>query len=229
MRRIFVLLLLLLGLQLHAADKGVQHMVEKIHWLGHDGFRIAAKSVIYLDPFQIKDGQTADIILVTHAHHDHCSPADIGKIAGPRTVIVGPADSLVNLRGDTRAIAPGGRMKIGEVEIVAVPAYNINKPYHPKKNGWVGYLVTVDGVTVYHAGDTDHIPEMKNIRADIALLPVGGTYTMTADEAARAALDVHPAVAIPMHYGTIVGKPEDAERFRRLLQKKVNVVIKAKE
>jgi len=229
MRRILVLLLML-GLSLHGMTKEVQDMIDHIHWLGHDAFKIAASKVIYLDPYQLTAGQQpADIILITHKHHDHSSPEDLGKVQQAGSVVIGPADSLAKITGDTRAITVGETLKIGEVEITAVPAYNIGKAFHPKDAGWVGYLINIDGVTIYHAGDTDYIPEMKQFHPDIALLPVGGTYTMTAEEAARAAQDLRPQVAIPMHYGAIVGTPADAERFRRLLQDTVAVVIKTKE
>lgn len=229
MRRLLVLLLVL-GISLHSMAKEVQDMVEKIHWLGHDAFKITASKVIYLDPYQIHAGQQpADIILITHKHHDHSSPEDVGKVQQAATVVIAPADSLAHITGDTRTIMVGETLKVGEVEITAVPAYNIGKAFHPKDAGWVGYLITIDGVTIYHAGDTDYIPEMKQWHPDIALLPVGGTYTMTAEEAAQAAADLRPHVAIPMHYGTVVGKPADAERFRQLLQDTVPVVIKTKE
>ncbi|MHB0937474.1 MAG: MBL fold metallo-hydrolase [Armatimonadota bacterium] len=229
MRRVLALLLML-GLSLHGISKEVREMVDQIHWLGHDAFRIAASKVIYIDPYQLKAGQQpADIILITHKHHDHSSPDDVRAVQQAATVVIGPADSLEKIAGDTRAITVGETLKIGEVEITAVPAYNIGKAFHPKNAGWVGYLVKIDGVAIYHAGDTDHIPEMKQIHPDIALLPVGGKYTMTAEEAAQAAEDLRPQVAIPMHYGAIIGQPADAERFRQLLRDKVAVVIKTKE
>ncbi|MCX5757844.1 MAG: MBL fold metallo-hydrolase, partial [Candidatus Hydrogenedentes bacterium] len=128
-----------------------------------------------------------------------------------------------------KAIAAGERLTVEGIGIEAVPAYNTNKEFHPKKNGWIGYIVTMNDVRIYHAGDTDHIPEMKSIKADIALLPVSGTYVMTAEEAARAALDINPRIAIPMHYGTIVGQADDAVRFRDLLQGKIEAILKTKE
>lgn len=229
MRRILVVLLML-GLSLHGMTKEVRNMIDRIHWLGHAAFKIAASKVIYLDPYQLKAGQQpADIILITHKHYDHSSPEDIAKVRQAASVIIGPADSLEKITGDTRAIKVGETITVGDVEITAVPAYNTGKAFHPKDAGWVGYLIKIDGVTVYHAGDTDHIPEMKQFHPDIALLPVGGTYTMTAEEAARAAQDLRPQVAIPMHYGAIVGATTDAERFQRLMQGKVDVVIKTKE
>ncbi|HOV73715.1 MAG TPA: MBL fold metallo-hydrolase [Candidatus Hydrogenedentes bacterium] len=210
-------------------EKAMKSFAESdIHWLGHDGFMLAGEKTIYIDPYKIDGGATADIILITHDHFDHCSPEDIAKIQGPQTTVVAPRDCLGKIPGNKKAIKPGELLTLDTIVIEAVPAYNINKNFHPKANGWVGYVVTMKGFRIYHAGDTDHIPEMKTIKADIALLPVSGTYVMTAEEAVRAALDINPAIAIPMHYGAIVGQPDDAVRFRDLLKGKVDVVIKKK-
>lgn len=225
---VIVLMLLLVTLPLFGAVKEARKMVDKIDWLGHDAFRINGSKVIYLDPFRITGGKVADVILITHAHDDHCSPDDVRKVQGEQTIVIGTQDCLAKLSGHTRAIAPGETISLDGVTITAVPAYNTNKKYHPKQAGWVGYLITIDGVTIYHAGDTDRIPEMKGLKPDIALLPVSGTYVMTADEAACAALDLQPAIAIPMHYGTIVGSVNDAKRFNKVLQGKIAVVIKVK-
>ncbi|RCK78904.1 MAG: putative metal dependent hydrolase [Candidatus Ozemobacter sibiricus] len=196
-----------------------------VTWLGHDGFRLTGAKTIYIDPFQIAGGPVADIICVTHEHFDHCSPDDLKKIQGPHTVVVGPADALAKVSGRTQVVKPGDRLTVEGIPIEVVPAYNTDKKFHPKGNGWVGYIITLDGHRIYHAGDTDHIPEMKQIKADIALLPVSGTYVMTAEQAVAAALEIKPAVAIPMHFGAIVGQKSDAEKFRDALAGKVEVVI----
>lgn len=200
-------------------------MIEHIHWLGHDTFRIAGEKIIYTDPFKIRKEDTADIILITHDHYDHCSPEDVRKIQGPQTVIVAPDDCAKKLSGTIKTVKPGARITVEGIEIEAVPSYNTNKTFHPKENGWVGYIFTVSGKRIYLAGDTDHIPEMKTFRADIALLPVSGTYVMTADEAAEAALDINPGVAVPMHFGAIVGSDEDANKFADRLKGKIKVEI----
>ena len=204
-------------------------MTGNIHWLGHDTFRIEGEQLIYTDPFNIKKKDKADIILITHEHRDHCSPEDVKKIQGPDTIIVTPGDCAVKLTGNIKVVKPGDKIEIRGVKIEAVPAYNTNKQFHTKDRGWVGYVFNVKGQRIYIAGDTDHIPEMKNIRTDIAFLPVSGTYVMTADEAAQAALDIKPKVAIPMHYASIVGTKEDAQKFAEKLKGKIEVVILPEE
>lgn len=203
----------------------LMEMANKIHWLGHDGFRVDASRTIYFDPYAVSSGKTADIVLITHEHYDHCSPDDIRRVSGEGTIIVTEADSAKKLKGDVRVIGPGASISLDGVRIQAVPAYNIGKKFHPKENGWLGFIVEVDGVRIYHAGDTDFIPEMKRFETDIALLPVSGTYVMNAEEAVEAALAIRPKLAIPMHYGAIVGDRSDADRFRDALLGKMDVVV----
>ncbi len=204
----------------------IETFVENIHWLGHDAFRIEAGKNIYIDPYQIPGGPTADLILITHEHFDHCSPDDVAKIQGPQTVIITAKDSAKKLSGDIRVVAPGDTVVIDGIQVEAVPAYNLDKNFHPRSNGWLGFIVEVGGIRLYHAGDTDHIPEMKELHVDIALLPVSGTYVMTADEAVRAAEAIGPKLAIPMHYGSVVGSGSDAQTFKAALAGKIPVVIK---
>ena len=205
-------------------------MIDNIHWLGHDTFKISGEKVIFTDPFQIKESDTADIILITHEHYDHCSPEDIGKIQTKETVIVATADCASKLKGNVRIVKPGDTLTVEGVHIEAVPAYNMNKKFHTRHQGWVGYVITIGETRIYLAGDTDYIPEMKNLRdIDIALLPVSGTYVMTAEEAVKAALDIKPKIAIPMHYGAIVGDTSDAKRFANALKGKVEVRLLKQE
>ncbi|MFH1630463.1 MAG: MBL fold metallo-hydrolase [Pseudomonadota bacterium] len=203
----------------------IRSFADKITWLGHDGFRIDAGKTVYIDPYQIEGGPVADVILISHDHFDHCSPEDVQKIQGPDTVVVTEKDSAKKLTGDVRVVKPGDTVDLGDVKIEAVPSYNTDKDFHPKKNGWLGFVVETEGVKVYHAGDADFIPEMKNLEVDIALLPVSGTYVMTADQAVKAALAINPKLAIPMHYGAIVGDVQDALNFEKALEGKVDVLV----
>jgi L-ascorbate metabolism protein UlaG (beta-lactamase superfamily) len=206
-------------------------MIENIHWLGHDTFRIENDKTIYTDPYELKgELPKADLILITHDHFDHLSPKDVAKVAKEDTVIVTIAAAAQKLKGDVRVVKPGESLTVQGIPIETVPAYNVNKfrspgqPFHPKGSGHVGFIFTVGGQRIYHAGDTDVIPEMDDIQADIALLPVGGTYTMTADEAAQAANTIQPKLAIPMHHSAIVGSVKDAQRFRDLCSMEVIIL-----
>ncbi len=225
-------LLLFLGIilitsQLYAKEA---KMVENIHWLGHDTFKIIGEKVIFTDPFKLKKSDAADIILITHEHYDHCSPEDIEKLQTGNTVIVATPDCAGKLKGNVKTVKPGDTLNIGGIEIEAVPSYNTNKQFHTQDRNWVGYIFKVGGKRIYIAGDTDYIPEMKSFKnIDIALLPVSGTYVMTAEEAVKAALDIQPKVAVPMHFGSIVGDRDDAERFAEALKGKIDVVILEEE
>ena len=197
-------------------------MLENIHWLGHDSFRIDGGVTVYIDPWKLPAGQpAAGLILVTHDHFDHLSLPDIETIAGPDTVVVGPASVTAQVSGlATVTLAPGESAEVAGVEVLAVPAYNVDKfrapgqPYHPRESGGVGYVVALDGVRYYHAGDTDAVPEMAEVHCDVALLPVGGKFTMTWEEAAEACELIDTEAAVPMHYGEVIGDIRDAERFR---------------
>jgi L-ascorbate metabolism protein UlaG (beta-lactamase superfamily) len=196
--------------------------IVNIHWLGHASFRIdASEAVIYVDPWQLgEDPRPADLILITHDHRDHCSPEDVAKIQTDETVIVTVKDSASKLDGKVEIVKPGDELTLKGVEIKAVPAYNLTKfrspgvPFHPKAKKYVGFILNIDGQRIYHAGDTDVIPEMSAFATDIALLPVSGTYVMTADEALVAAGMIEPKAIIPMHIGRGIGSQGDAEDFK---------------
>jgi len=194
----------------------MSNLLKKIKWLGHAGFKIEGDKVIYIDPFQINDSEKADIILITHEHYDHCSPEDVENIQKDSTVIITIDSCLEKLSGNIKTVKPGDEISFENINIKAVPSYNIDKKFHPRSSDKVGFILTIDGESVYHAGDTDLIPEMKDFHADIALLPVSGTYVMTGEEAVRAAEMIKPKYVIPMHYGSIVGSKSDAEIFKKL-------------
>ena len=214
-----------------------------LKWLGNSGFLIKNSKVIYIDPYKIKENsEKADLILLTHSHYDHCSVADIEKIIQEGTKIIMPADcqskiTRFNIPIKMEIIEPGQEFSFGEIKISTFPAYNIDKHFHPKEEQWIGYLIKINGVLIYHAGDTDLIPEMQKLtgyghegQKFVALLPVGGRFTMTAEEAAEAAKIIKPSLAIPMHYGSIVGGEEDAQEFVELCKENgVNAEILEKE
>jgi L-ascorbate metabolism protein UlaG (beta-lactamase superfamily) len=213
------------------------HKGIKITWLGHDGFRIQNGETIYIDPFQIAASPPkADVVLISHEHFDHLNLDDLKKVVAPNTVLIAHHQSkgeLLKLKSkEVKIVKPGDKVKVGKLEVQAVPAYNLNKfrepgkVFHPKEDGKLGFVLTINGVRIYHAGDTDHIPEMKGMRPDIALIPVSGTYVMTAKEAAEAVAAIAPKVAIPMHFGAIVGERNDAETFKKLVTCQVEILEK---
>ena len=204
---------------------------QDIEWLGHAGFRLRVSGkTIYIDPYRAPRGRQADVILITHDHFDHFSLEDIEQLSGEGTRIIGPATVTERLKGAVVKIAPGETVELAGIDVTAVAAYNTNKldsdgkPFHPKEAGWIGYVIRGGGQKIYHSGDTDVIPEMDQAGgADVALLPVSGTYVMTAAEAAEAARRIDPRLAIPMHWGTIIGSLEDAERFAELADVEVRI------
>lgn len=206
-------------------------MTSVIHWLSHDSFRIDGDGiVIYIDPYKITDGPKADIILITHDHKDHASPEDVAKIQHSETTIVTASAAAAKFQGRIQTVKPGDKLNIRGISIEAVPAYNTNKfrspgvPFHPQESGYVGYILTVNGIRIYHAGDTDAIPEMKSVHCDVALLPVSGIYVMTAEEAATAAAMIHTKIVIPMHVGKGIGSLEDAERLKTISSVPVTIL-----
>jgi len=206
-----------------------------IELLGHDTVRVKSKGfVIYVDPYVLDpEPDKADLILITHEHFDHCDPQKIAKIQKEETVIVAPGSCISKVRGDVRVASAGKELRVDDVFINMVEAYNVNKfrmadvPFHPKGIG-VGYVFEFRGVKIFHLGDSDNITEMKDLaheNIDIGFFPVSGTYVMTAEEAAQAVDAIKPKIAVPMHYGVIVGSKKDAERFKELVGGKAQVEI----
>lgn len=217
----------------------------ELKWLGHSGFLIKNSApdqvglkegvlspegkTIYIDPYNIKeDSEKADIILLTHSHYDHCSIADIEKVVQEGTQIISPADCQSKITRfdvpiEMHVVEPGQEVNLGNIKISVLPAYNVDKHFHPKDEGWVGYLIKVGDVLIYHAGDTDVIPEMQKLTGHkqsgkefVALLPIGGRFTMSVEEAVEAAKIIKPTLAVPMHYASIIGSVADAEEFVEL-------------
>ena len=204
-------------------------IMERLHWLGQSCFVVEGTPRIYFDPFDITATKSADIILVSHTHRDHYSPPDIKRIATNDTTIVVTADAKPDFPPTIITVGPGEKKVIKGVTIETVRAYNNEKPFHPKTNNWVGFIVTIDGEKIYHAGDTDFITEMKGLTADVGLLPIGGTYTMEAPEAAQAVKAMKLGTAVPMHWGKVVGSSDDADAFKRLVGDAAHVVILEKD
>jgi L-ascorbate metabolism protein UlaG (beta-lactamase superfamily) len=194
-------------------------MLDRFTWFRQSAFLWRGDGVaVYIDPWGVTTDVPADVLFITHAHSDHFSPEDIEKVSKQGTRIVAPADVARDLSGDVTVAKPGDSIDVGGIKAQAVPAYNIveeRRDFHPQSNNWVGYILTLGTNTYYHAGDTDHVPELSSIRADVAFLPIGGHYTMEPPEAAGLAKAIGPRIAVPMHYGFVVGSPADAERFAK--------------
>jgi len=193
--------------------------------LCHDAVKISGSKIVCVDPFKINAAFKADIVVVTHEHYDHLSAEDIAKVSSEKTKIVCANSCVPKIGRNARGIAAGETVEADGVKISAVQAYNTNKKFHPKGGG-IGAVIELDGVRVYHAGDTDFIPEMAELgKIDIAFLPVSGTYVMTAEDAAKAAETIKPKVAVPMHYGSVVGSQADAKRFAKLFSGKTEILF----
>ena len=199
-------------------------MLEKIDVLFHSSIRIDCGKIMYFDPYQVdKEFKDADFVFITHSHFDHYSEEDLEKVRMKETIFFAPEDVAKSLskwgvsEEKIQIVKPGDKREIENIQIEAVPAYNVNKGFHPKENLWVGYVITANGVSYYIAGDTDKTEDNEKVTCDVAFVPVGGTYTMTADEAAELVNIIRPKIAVPIHYGSVVGSKKDAVRFVELL------------
>ena len=207
-------------------------LLDNIEVLFHSSIKFNREKIIYIDPFKIeKNYNDADIIFITHSHYDHFSPEDIKKVKNEGTIIVITQDiyeKVLKLGFNNEKIfivKPNEKYKIQDIQVTTVPAYNINKQFHPKSNGWVGYIIYLDGASYYISGDTDITSEAKNVKCDVAFVPIGGTYTMTYDEAAELINEVKPKIAVPIHYGAIVGEKQNAQEFKNLLNNTIECAI----
>ena len=207
-------------------------MLNNIEVLYHSSIRINKEKTIYIDPFKIdRNYNDADIIFITHDHYDHYSEEDIDKVINENAVIVIPEELLTKVlkKGINKnaiiTVEPNQKYMVQGIKFETVPAYNTNKIFHPKENGWVGYVIEINGIKYYIAGDTDITEENKKVKCDVAFVPVGGTYTMDFKEAAQLVNQIQPKVAVPIHYGSLVGTKQDAEEFIKLLHTNVKGVI----
>ena len=212
-------------------------MIDNIEVFTQNSIRVkVGKEIAYIDPFQMKnEPKNADYIFITHDHFDHFSPDDIKKVSCEKTVLIVPhkmekkAKEVEEFVKEIYTVKPGTYHEVGNMEFETVPSYNILKPFHLKGMDWVGYILHVDDKRIYIAGDTDETPEAKNVKCDIALVPIGGTYTMDAKKAADLINIIRPEYAIPVHYGTVVGSFSDAHIFSANVKDPVKVVVKIKQ
>ena len=207
-------------------------MLENVEVLCHSSIRIAKEKVIYIDPFKVdKNYNDADMIFITHDHYDHYSEGDIDKVKKDETIIIVPEELLTKLlkrgynKNDIITVEPNKQYMVQGIKFETIPAYNVNKAFHPQENEWVGYVIEMKGTRYYIAGDTDITTENKQVKCDIALIPVGATYTMNFKEAAELANTIQPKIAIPTHYGSIVGEKEDGEKFKEFLSPDIECKI----
>lgn len=208
-------------------------MLKNIEWLGHSTIKMKnSEKTIYIDPYNIKNEYNdADIIFITHNHYDHFSEEDIKKVKKDNTIIIITEDiyqKSIELRfAETNIIMvkPNENYQIGNIKFTTIPSYNINKKFHPKGNNWVGYIIEINNVKYYIAGDTDITNENKKVKCDVAFLPIGGTYTMNFEEAAKLANTIEPKVVVPIHYGLIVGTIKDAENFKQQIKETVKCIL----
>jgi L-ascorbate metabolism protein UlaG (beta-lactamase superfamily) len=198
-------------------------MLDAFTWYKQAAVRWQGGITIHVDPWGVPEGEPkADLVLITHAHFDHYSQEDVDRVVKQGTVIVAPHDVATECltSGDVRAVKPGESIEAAGIQVHAVPAYNHlpgRTDFHPRDNNWVGYVLDLGGTRTYFAGDTDHIPEMGDVKTDLAFIPVGGTYTMDVAEAAGAVKEIAPKTAVPYHFGFVVGTRSDGDEFVRAI------------
>ena len=211
-------------------------MLENIEVLYHSSIRISKNKVIYIDPFKIdKNYNDADIVFITHDHFDHYSEEDIDKVINENTTIIIPEEMLTKIlrkginKNEVITVESNKEYMVQGIKFETIPAYNTNKTFHPKENDWVGYIITLDGIRYYIAGDTDITEENRKVKCDVAFVPVGGTYTMDFKEAAQLINEIQPKIAVPIHYGSVVGTKQDATDFIKLLHPNIKGIILMKQ
>ena len=211
-------------------------MLDNIEVLYHSSIRINKEKIIYIDPFKIdRNFNDADIIFITHDHYDHYSEEDIDKVINENTTIIIPKELLTKIlrkginKNEVITVESNKEYIVQGIKFETIPAYNTNKTFHPKENDWVGYIITLDGIRYYIAGDTDITEENRKVKCDVAFVPVGGTYTMDFKEAAQLINEIQPKIAVPIHYGNVVGTKQDATDFIKLLHPNIKGIILMKQ
>ena len=211
-------------------------MLENVEVLYHSSIKIKDNKTIYIDPFKIdKDYNDADIVFITHDHFDHYSEEDIDKVINENTTIIIPEELLTKIlrkginKNAVITVESNKEYMVQGIKFETIPAYNTNKTFHPKENYWVGYIITLDGIRYYIAGDTDITEENRKVKCDVAFVPVGGTYTMNYSEAAELVNIIKPKIAVPIHYGSVVGTKQDATNFIKLLHSSIKGIILMKQ
>ena len=211
-------------------------MLENVEVLYHSSIKIKDNKIIYIDPFKIdKDYNDADIVFITHDHFDHYSEEDIDKVINENTIIIIPEELLTKIlrkginKNAVITVESNKEYMVQGIKFETIPAYNTNKTFHPKENGWVGYIITLDDIRYYIAGDTDITKENRKVKCDVAFVPVGGTYTMNYSEAAELVNIIKPIFAVPIHYGSVVGTKQDATDFIKLLHPSIKGIILMKQ
>ena len=211
-------------------------MLENVEVLYHSSIKIKDNKIIYIDPFKIdKDYNDADIVFITHDHFDHYSEEDIDKVINENTTIIIPEELLTKIlrkginKNAVITVESNKEYMVQGIKFETIPAYNTNKTFHPKENDWVGYIITLDGIRYYIAGDTDITEENRKVKCDVAFVPVGGKYTMNYSEAAELVNIIKPKIAVPIHYGSIVGTKQDATNFIKLLHSSIKGIILMKQ
>lgn len=211
-------------------------MLENVEVLYHSSIKIKDNKIIYIDPFKIdKDYNDADIVFITHDHFDHYSEEDIDKVINENTTIIIPEELLTKIsrkginKNAVITVESNKEYMVQGIKFETIPAYNTNKTFHPKENDWVGYIITLDGIRYYIAGDADITKENRKVKCDVAFVPVGGTYTMNYSEAAELVNIIKPKIAVPIHYGSVVGTKQDATNFIKLLHSSIKGIILMKQ
>ena len=211
-------------------------MIEDIEVLYHSSIRISKNKIIYIDTFKIdKNYNDADIVFITHDHFDHYSEEDIDKVINENTTIIIPEEMLTKIlrkginKNAVITVESNKEYMVQGIKFETIPAYNTNKTFHPKENDWVGYIITLDGIRYYIAGDTDITEENRKVKCDVAFVPVGGTYTMDFKEAAQLINEIQPKIAVPIHYGSVIGTKQDATDFIKLLHPNIKDIILMKQ